>query len=130
VLSLPVMARRKNTLIRNIFGRWMVKHIDSWFAFARSLGLVHQMEEIILVTGCDLTRSWTNIAFLGGRADAQVSFGVEVEGSTRNPSINFQSSPGRVRGAVSHHGPEGTVRYTPFKTIHDFKAALARPCAH
>jgi hypothetical protein len=123
------MARRENTLIRNVFGRWIMKYIDTWFAFARNLGLVHQMEEIILVTGCDLTRSWTNIAFLGGRADAQVSFGVEVKGSTSNPNINFQFSPGGVRGAVLHHGPVGTVRCTPFQTINDF-TALARLCAH
>jgi hypothetical protein len=108
----------------------MVKHIDSWFAFARNLGLVHQMEEIILVTGCDLTKSWTNIAFLGGRADAQVSLGVEIKGSTDNPSINYQFSPGRGRGAVLHRGPEGTVRCTPFETFNDFETALARLCAH
>jgi hypothetical protein len=114
------MSRRENTLLRNVFGPWMVKHIDTWFAFARNLGLVHQMEEIILVTGCDLTRSWTNVAFLGGRADAQVSFGVEVRGPTSNPSINFQFSPGRVRGAVLRCGPEGTVCFTPFETITDF----------
>ena len=119
------MSRREETLMRNVFGRWMVRHIDSWFAFARNLGFVHQMEEIILVTGCDLTRSWTNIAFLGGRDDAQVSFGVEVAGSTSNPSINFQLLPGRVRGAVSRHGPEGTVSCTPFDTIYDIETALA-----
>jgi hypothetical protein len=102
----------------------MVKHIDTWFAFARDLGLVHQMEEIILVTGCDLTRSWTNVAFLG-EADAQVSFGVKVEGP--NTSINFQFSPEHVRGAVLHHGPEGTVR-TMFETISDCVTALTWPC--
>ena len=85
----------------------MVRHIDIWFAFARNLGLVHKMEEIILVTGCDLTRSWTNVAFLG-EAGAQVSFGSKVE--TPNISVNFQSSPEHGRGAVLHHGPEGTVR--------------------
>ncbi|KAF8501491.1 hypothetical protein F5888DRAFT_1236026 [Russula emetica] len=106
VLSLPVIARRENTLIRNTLGRWMVRHIDTWFAFARNFGLVHQMEEIILVTGCDLTRSWTNIAFLGGCADARVSFGVKVEAP--NTSINFQFSPESGRGAVLQHGPEGT----------------------
>ena len=100
------MARRENTLIRNVFGRWMVKHIDAWFAFARNLGLVDQMEEIILVTGCDVTKSWTNVAFLG-EADAQVSFGVKVEGP--NTSINFQFSPEHAHGAMLHHGPEGTV---------------------
>ena len=130
VLSLPLASRRENTLIRNVFGRWMLKNIDTWFAFARNLGLVRQMEEIILVTGCDLTRSWTNVAFLGGRVDAQVSFGVEVKGPNSNPSINFQFSPGRVRGAVLHCGPEGTVCCTPFETINGFGTALARLCAH
>ena len=63
------------------------------------------MEEIILVTGCDLTRSWTNVAFLGGQVDAQVSFGIRAE----NTSINFQFSPENARGAVLCNGPEGTV---------------------
>ena len=87
----------------------MVKHIDSWFSFARNLGLgIEEMEEIILVTGCDRTRSWTNVAFLGSQADAQASFGVKVEGP--NTSINFQFSPENAQGAVLRHGPEGTVR--------------------
>jgi hypothetical protein len=85
----------------------MVRHIGSWLAFARKLGLgIEEMEEIILVTGCDLTRSWTNIVFLGGQADAQVSFGVKVEG----PNINYQLLPELVRGAMIDQGPEGPVR--------------------
>jgi hypothetical protein len=96
----------------------MVRHIDTWFAFARNLGLIDQMEEIILVTSCDLTRSWINVAFLGG-FDAQVSFGVQVEGP--NTSINFQFSPEHARGATLHHGPEGTVR---FEIINDCVAVL------
>ena len=85
----------------------MVQHIGSWLAFARKLGLgIEEMEEIVLVTGCDLTSSWTNIAFLGGRAGAQVSYGVKVEG----PDINYQLLPELVRGAVINQGPKGTVR--------------------
>jgi hypothetical protein len=83
----------------------MVQHIGSWLAFARKLG-VEEMEDIVLVTGCDLTRSWTNIVFLGGQRDAPVSFGVKVEG----PNINYQLLPELVRGAVIGQGPEGTVR--------------------
>jgi hypothetical protein len=86
----------------------MVKHIGSWFSFARDLGLgIEEMEEIVLVTGCDRTRSWTNVVFLGGQVDAQVSFGVRVEGPDTN--INFQLSPELVQGAVISQGPEGTV---------------------
>jgi hypothetical protein len=107
VSSLPVIARHDNTLVRGAFGRWMLRHIDTWFTFARNLELVHRMEEIILVTGRDLTRSWANVAFLG-EADAQVSFGVKVEGA--NTSVNFQLSPENARGAMLHHGPEGMVR--------------------
>jgi len=67
----------------------MLKHIDRWFAFARRLGLgIEQMEEIILVTGCDRTRSWTNVAFLGSQLDARVSFGVNAVDSP-NTSIKF-----------------------------------------
>ena len=97
---------RENTLAKGEFGRWMVRHIGSWLTFARNLGLgIEEMEEIILVTGCDLTRSWTNIVFLGGH-DAQVSFGVKVEG----PDINYQLLPELVRGAMIDQGPEGPVR--------------------
>ena len=88
----------------------MLKHIDTWFAFARNLGLVHQMEDIILVTGCDLTRFWTNIAFLGRRADEQASFGVKVKVDGPNTGVNFQYSPEHARGAVLRHGDEGPVR--------------------
>jgi hypothetical protein len=102
------MARHENTLLQVVFGRWMVKHVGPWFVFVRNLGLVHKMEEIILVTGCDLTRSWTNVAFLGG-ADTQVSFGVKVSEGP-NTSINFQFSPEHAGEAMLHHGPEGTVR--------------------
>ena len=110
VLSLPVTSEREDTLAKGDFGKWMVKHIGNWFAFARSLGLgIEEMEEIMLVTGRDRTRSWTNITFLGGQADAQVSFGVRVEGLDPDPKVMFQLSPELVRGAVISQGPEGTV---------------------
>ena len=81
------------------------------------------MEEIILVTGCDLTRSWTNIAFLGGQVDAHVSFGVKTEGPD---TINFRFSPENAPGAVLCHGPEGTVRLYAVKFVHKFKTGLVR----
>ena len=103
--------RREDTIAQGAFGRWIVEHIGNWFNFARKLELgIEEMEDIILVTGCDLTRSWTNIAFLGGEVDAQVSFGVDVRVNGPNTNINFQSSPELVRGAVIDQGPEGMVR--------------------
>ena len=109
VLSLPVEYKCQDTRARGDFGKWMLKHIDRWFAFARGLGLgIDQMEEIVLVTGCDCTRSWANVTFLEGQTIAQASFGVKVvEG--RDIGINWQFAPGNTQGAVCNWGPEGKV---------------------
>jgi hypothetical protein len=110
VLSVPVRAQRQDTLARGDFAKWIVKHIDTWFAFARRLGFgIEQMEEIVLVTGRDRTKSWTNVALLGCQAEAQVSFAfraVEDPGD----GIEWQVSPGQIGGAVLAQGPSGQVR--------------------
>jgi len=86
-----------------------VTHIDRWFAFARRLEQgIEQMEELILVTGCDRARSWTNVAFLKNQGDAQVSFGVEVTHGLEG-RIGWQFSPERILGAVVNQGPSGKV---------------------
>jgi len=86
-----------------------VAHIDRWFAFAQQLELgIEQMEELILVTGCDRARSWTDVTFLENQLDAEVSFGIEV---THGPEgrISWQVSPEPIRGVVFNQGPSGTV---------------------
>lgn len=109
VLSLPVESKCRDTRGRGDFGKWMIKHIDRWFAFTRGLGLgIDQMEQIILVTGCDCTRSLANVTFLEGQTSAQASFGVRVvEG--RDVSINWKFARGNTQGAVCNWGPEGKV---------------------
>ena len=90
-----------------------MKHIDRWFAFAQGLELgIKKMEEIILVTDCDRTQSWTNVTFLGNDSeyDTQATFGVNID---HGPAINIEwqsSSPKHIQGAVLHQGPDGTVR--------------------
>jgi hypothetical protein len=88
----------------------MLQHIDSWLAFTRRLGLgIEQMEEIVLVTGCHLTRSWANVTFLEGQAHAQASFGINVS-QGHGVCINWHFSLGTAQGVVCNWGPEGTVR--------------------
>jgi hypothetical protein len=66
------------------------------------------MEDIILITGCDRTRSWTNIAFLEGQIDTKGSYKVKA---VENASImEVQYSSGQVAGGVLSHGPRGAVR--------------------
>jgi len=110
VLSLPIQARCENTVALGDFGKWMIKHIDGWFAWVRQLGVgIDRMEDIILVTGTHRARSWTNVAFPGGQVDAQVSFGANV--STRGDIvvINWKFSHECNRGAVLNCGPDGEV---------------------
>jgi hypothetical protein len=111
VLSLPVVTRRKDTLAKGDFSEWIVEHIDHCLAFAQGLGLgIERMEELILVTGCDRTRSWTNIAFSGDQHDGQASFAVKVVHGPPVFNLSWQSFPETVRGGVVHQGPGGTVR--------------------
>ncbi|KAI0302481.1 hypothetical protein BC826DRAFT_1172726 [Russula brevipes] len=105
ILSLPVPARSLATLAVADFGKWIVNHIDLWYAFTRRLGLgITRMEDILLVTGCHLARSWTNIAFLRGRGEARVSFGVRVSGVS---DIEWQFPPEDRQGVALNLGPNG-----------------------
>jgi hypothetical protein len=109
VLSFPVTSRREDTLARDLFREWIITHINSWFAFTQKLRLGIEMEDIVLVTGCHRTRTWSNIAFNEVQTDARFSFGVEVAGAL-GASINWRFSDLRIQGAVLNRGPSGEVR--------------------
>ena len=72
------------------------------------------MEDILLVTGCHRTRSWSNIAFQGADGDKKFSLGVNVAG-VLGASINWESSNVNVSGALHNPGPSGNVRVTDYK---------------
>ena len=124
VLCLPVQAKRVDTIAKPDFGKWMIKHIDRWFLWARQRGLeINRMEDIILVTGTHHTRSWTNVAFPGGQGDAQASFAAKVEHRSRDTvAINWQYPQERNRGAVLNRGPNGEVsgRVSQFVLANDY----------
>jgi len=67
------------------------------------------MEDIILVTGCHRTTSWTNIAFNEIQADAQVSSGLQIAGNFGAPA-NWPVSNQHSQGTALRHGPSGEVR--------------------
>ncbi|KAI0248876.1 hypothetical protein BJV78DRAFT_1232159 [Lactifluus subvellereus] len=105
ILSLPVQAQRNDTLAHGEFAKCILKYIDVWFAFARELGLgVTRMEDIILVTGRDLVRSWTNVAFSESKEGEQVSLGVRV---TSGGDVEWQFSREDIRGVAVNRGPSG-----------------------
>lgn len=92
-----------------LFRGCIIKHIDSWFTFAQRLGLGIAMEDIILVTGCHRTKSWTNIAFNEIQTDAQLSLQVNVTG-TLGANVTWGVSNVHGQGPVHNQGPSGIVR--------------------
>jgi hypothetical protein len=116
ISSLPVPAQRADTIALGDFSKCIIKNINLWFAFARNLGVgVTRMEEIILVTGRHLARSWTNVAFLEGQSGEQVSFGVITD--TSAVDVEWQHSREDIRGVAFNCGPSGQVRLFTFSCL-------------
>ena len=112
ILSLPTPAQRKDTTARGDFAKCIIKHIDEWFAFARECGLGISREDIILVTGCHLTRTWATIAFR--EEGEQVSFGVQVSGVS---DVMWQFTREGAQGVAYNLGPSGQVRFCTFSCL-------------
>jgi hypothetical protein len=105
LLSLPLAAEREDTIARGDFGKWLVKHIDDCMRIADDLGLgINRMEDIILVTGRHLARSWVSILFSEYRTGAQVSYVAQASG---NSGIRLQER--RMTGGDLKLGPSGEV---------------------
>ena len=113
-MSLPVDSLREDTLAVDHFREWITKHIDSWFALTKMYRLGVKMEDIVLVTGCHRTRSWSNLAFREVRENTKFSLKVDVAG-TLGASIRWKSSKLNVPGALHNQGPSGEVRITNCK---------------
>ena len=116
ILSLLVPARSHDTLIQGYFGGWIVKNIDDWFAFTRRLGLgITRMADIVLVTGCHLTRSFANIAFSDGCGEGHVSFEVRTPSSS---NVEWRFSLDDIQGVALNVGPSGQVRFLVVSSRH------------
>ena len=87
----------------------MIKNINEWFAFAQERGLRINREDIILVTGCHLARTWANIAFQ--ERGEQISFGVQV---SRASNVAWQFTREGAHGVAYNLGPSGRVRFGIF----------------
>ena len=116
LLSLPFPAEREDTVTRGDFGKWLVRHIDGCMRIAEELGLgVNRMEDIVLVTGRHLARSWINAIFSECSGRAQVSFVAQVTG---NSGIHLEER--NAAGGDLKLGPSGEVGFAPFSvSAHD-----------
>jgi hypothetical protein len=65
------------------------------------------MEDIILVTGRHLARSWANVAFSESQSGEQVSFGATTNNS--GVDVEWRRSREDARGVAFNCGPSGQV---------------------
>ena len=82
----------------------MLKHIEEWFTFARNSGAgIVRREDIVLVTGHHLAKSWANIVFQEG--DREVTFEGRVTGDFES-HMEWKFTPG---GVAYDFGPSGNL---------------------
>lgn len=90
-LSLPFNATRQDAIRTKVFETYIRRHCDGWLEFADRLGFDAKLEDILFVTGCDLTTSWAMATFVNHPLDAEITLTVESSG-TQAPSARFQWS--------------------------------------
>ena len=79
-LSLPFNGMRKDAILTKAFEAYIREHCDSWLKFAITNYHDVRFEDIILVTGCDLTSSWAMAAFVHS-LNPELSLNVQVSGA-------------------------------------------------
>jgi hypothetical protein len=80
---------------------------------AEDLGLgLNRMEDIILVTGRHLAKSWVNVVFTESRAGAQLSFVVQASG---NSGVHLEERS--ATGGDLKLGPSGEVGHCHFPAL-------------
>ncbi|KAI0285688.1 hypothetical protein BC826DRAFT_113392 [Russula brevipes] len=105
LLSLPHKAVREDTIRTKVFEDYIRDHVASWFAWSQKNRLdVERMEDLILVTGCTLAKSWATAAFCDPTANSQVSLSVQSHDDGR-ASFTWRSIHGSVMNDNSRHDP-------------------------
>ena len=107
LLYLPFPAELEDTVAQGDFREWIIKNIHDCMRFADERGFgVDRMEDIILVTGRHLARSWVRAVFSDSRGGAQVTFVARVSGDS-----NVHLEKRNVSGAQLELGPSGQVGF-------------------
>ena len=107
LLYLPFPAEREDTIALGDFGKWIIKNIYDCMRLVEERGLgVNRMEDIILVTGRHLARSWVRAVFSEIRGGTETSFIARVSGDS---VVHLEER--NVSGAQLEFGPNGEVRF-------------------
>ena len=102
-LILPFEAFREDTLHNQRFKKHMLAHYKDWYHFALDFEDI-KLEDLILVSGCDLTRKWTTATYFRSNRAVNATLGAQVAPVAE---FKFSLSAGwRTSSAITTHpGP-------------------------
>ena len=102
LLSLPHGARSEDVIRTKLFEDYIRDNVDSWLRWSKKEGLpVENTEDLILVTGCTLAKSWAVAVFDGTTSsDGDVTISLEVRKSDGG-EVQFVWHD--IRGSVAYH---------------------------
>ncbi|KZV74504.1 hypothetical protein PENSPDRAFT_681884 [Peniophora sp. CONT] len=83
-------------------------NIENWLEYARNHGHDISLEDIILVTGVDLTTSWATAVFNDARLEAGFGLDVQFSGSSAGLHLACQYSWQSTSSALVNSGPAPT----------------------
>lgn len=103
LLSLPHGARSEDVIRTKLFEDYIRDNVDNWLRWSRKEGFpVENMEDLILVTGCTLAKSWAAAAFDGTRSRNEDATGISLE-TRKYDDGGAQFVWRNIRGIVAHH---------------------------
>ena len=102
LLSLPHGARSEDVIRTKLFEDYIRDNVDNWLRWTKKEGLpVENMEDLILVTGCTLAKSWAVAAFDGttSRDEDTTTISLEARKSDGGGAEFFWRN---MRGSVAY----------------------------
>lgn len=120
VLAISEDATRQDAHLLVNYQTYMLENCSRWLALVEMQGLGLRMEDIVLVTGCDLTSAWAVAAFTDSGVDASVQLHV---GATPAGAVDFGTNVSwrNERNVERHWGPRRRMTYgfgaDPFQQV-------------
>ena len=123
-LILPYEACREDTMYDRLFREHMLKYHQQWYSFAiNELHRDIKLHELILVTGCDLTRQWATATCSRNNRDINIALGAE---GTPVVGANFSLSAGwrANQNTTTRRGPLQALNQQPLQDSEGSRAHL------
>ena len=110
LLSLPYGARSEDVIRTKLFEDYIRDNVDSWLRWSKEEHLpVDNTEDLILVTGCTLTKSWAAAAFDGTVSRGEDTTAISLE-ARKSDSGGAQFVWRDIRGNVNHQHSDSVCR--------------------